>query len=81
MQRNWNERVIKKPSASYLSRSLMSTVFSNRGDQDYLELNDRRRAYNVEVFPTTLSQRGQEPDGDVILLDSEITVQSQDRRV
>jgi hypothetical protein len=80
MQRAWNERVIKKPSVSYFSKSLMSTVFSGRGDPDYLELHDRRRAYNVEVFPTNYSQRGQEPDGDVSVLDSEVTIERGDRR-
>lgn len=81
LQRGWNERVIKKPAQSYFSRSLMTTVFSTKGDQDYLELHDRRNDYNVEAIPTNYSQRGQEPDDDVIILESEVTVQRLERAV
>lgn len=79
LQRGWDERVIRKPSEPYFSKSLMSTVFTTSGDQDYIELQDRRNDHKVQIIPTDHSQRDQNPEDGVILLQNEVRIERLER--
>lgn len=81
LQRGWNERAIRKPSKTYFSKSLMSTVLSRTGDSDYIELQDRRNEHNVHVMPTNQSQRGEEPEDGIIMLQNEVKIETQEQSV
>jgi hypothetical protein len=56
-----------------MAKSLMSTAFSSTGDGPYLELDENPHA--VHITPESAHQNREEPDGGVVMVNTEITIE------